>query len=91
MSNKTENKENVGNDTIHSVMPRFFLDVRAGCAAIRDRKHPDYNEDYQGLHSDTLDVVEYRHGFQNHDKKCWDMREEDIKHLTDYCASLNGS
>ncbi len=27
---------------------RFFLDVRAGCAAVRDRLSPDYNPDYQG-------------------------------------------
>jgi len=76
---------------IGGVMPRFLLDIRSGCAAIRDTKHPKYNADYQGLHHDTCDVVEYKHGFQNHEKGCWDMREEDINYLTDYCASLNGA
>jgi len=73
------------------VMPRFILDLRCGCAAVRDTKHPRYNKDYQGLHHDTCDVVEYRHGFQNSEKGCWEMRDEDIKFLTDYCASLNGA
>ncbi len=73
------------------VMPRFILDIRCGCAAVRDTKHPRYNKDYQGLHHDTCDVVEYRHGFQNSEKGCWEMRDEDIKFLTDYCASLNGA
>lgn len=72
------------------VSTRFILDIRCGCAAIRDTKHPKYNKDYQGLHHDTCDVVEYRHGFQNSENKCWEMRDEDIKFLTDYCASLNG-
>lgn len=76
---------------IDIVMPRFFLDKRAGCAAIRDRQHPKYNEDYQGLHNDTCDVVEYKHGFQNHEKGCWDMSPEDIEYLENYCASLNGA
>ncbi len=83
----------IGTEALHIgvVMPRFFLDKRAGCAAIRDRQHPKYNEDYQGLHNDTPDVVEYIHGFQNHDEKCWDMKPEDIEYLENYCASLNGA
>ena len=75
---------------IAGVSTRFILDIRCGCAAVRDTKHPKYNKDYQGLHYDTCDVVEYRHGFQNSEKGCWEMRDEDIKFLTDYCASLNG-
>lgn len=72
------------------VMPRYFVDIRGGCGAVRDKWHKSYDEDYPGLHSDTCDVVEYRHGFQNSEKGCWEMRDEDIKFLTDYCASLNG-
>jgi hypothetical protein len=79
-----------GQLTIPDVSTRFILDIRCGCAAVRDTKHPEYDKDYQGLHLDTCDVVEYRHGFRNSEKGCWEMREEDIKFLTDYCASLNG-
>lgn len=25
------------------IQPRFFLDIRSGCGAIRDRQHPNYN------------------------------------------------
>ena len=74
-----------------AVMPRFILDVRCGCAAVRDTKHPRYDKDYQGLHHDTCDVVEYRHGYQNAEKGCWEMSDDDIKCLSDYCASLNGA
>jgi len=70
-------------------MSRFILDIRCGCAAVRDTKHPKYDKDYPGLHKDTCDVVEYRHGFQNHEKGCWEMKEEDIQFLKDYCDSLN--
>jgi hypothetical protein len=40
--------------------PRFFVDQRIGCIAIRDMTHTD--PDYRGLHSDTEGVVWYRHG-----------------------------
>ena len=41
------------------VMPRYFVDIRGGCGAVRDKWHKSYDEDYPGLHSDTPDVVEY--------------------------------
>jgi hypothetical protein len=72
------------------VMPRFILDIRCGCAAVRDTEHPRYDKDYPGLHHDTCDVVEYKHGYKNTEKECWEMAGDDIKYLTDYCASLNG-
>lgn len=68
---------------------RYFVDIRSGCAAIRDRHHPDYNPDYQGLHFDTIDVVEYKHGFQNKEIQSWDMLPEDIEHLVNKCKILN--
>jgi len=46
---------------------RFFIDERAGCIAVRDKKHPSYNPDYQGLHNDTADVIFYAHGNRNED------------------------
>ena len=33
---------------IADVMPRFFVDERAGCIAIRDRQHTDFDKDHQG-------------------------------------------
>lgn len=68
---------------------RYFLDIRCGCAAVRDRLHPEYSESYPGLHSDTPDVVLYKHGLENNDNGGWDMREEDIQELQDLCDKLN--
>lgn len=76
---------------LYNVMPRFFVDLRSGCGAVRDRLHPNFDPDYQGLHNDTCDVVEYRHGFQNSETKSWDMKQEDIDFLNERCASLNGA
>jgi hypothetical protein len=91
--NKGQNSDNPQSQQLNiaGVMPRFLLDIRCGCAAVRDTKHPRYDKDYHGLHRDTSDVVEYRHGFQNSEKGCWEMKDEDIKFLIDYCASLNGA
>ena len=55
---------------------RYFLDVRNGCAAVRDKWHSSYDEDYPGLHSDTSDVVEYKHGYP--EDGSWRMRDEDV-------------
>lgn len=68
---------------------RYFVDIRGGCAAVRDSEHPDYNSDYQGLHQDTIDVVEYRHGFQNPETNSWDMKKEDVDYLNNLCEELN--
>lgn len=40
--------------------PRYFVDERGGCVAVRDRTRTD--PDYPGLHHDTEGVVLYRHG-----------------------------
>lgn len=77
------------NDVIDVVMPRYFIDERAGCAAVRDREHPKYDKAYQGLHQDTPDVVVYAHGFQNHEKGCWEMKDVDINYLKLECDRLN--
>lgn len=37
--------------------PRFFVDDRAGCVAVRDRTLTD--PEYQGLHEDTEGVVKF--------------------------------
>lgn len=68
------------------VSSRFFIDERVGCIAVRDRKHPEYNESYQGLHNDTADVIFYAHGSRNENGWFVDERwkrkaEEVLKHL----------
>ena len=69
------------------VMPRYFVDIRGGCGAVRDKWHESYNEDYPGLHSDTPDVVEYKHGYTANG--VWNMKDEDVKYLNDLCERLN--
>lgn len=69
------------------VMPRYFVDIRGGCGAVRDKWHESYDEDYQGLHSDTPDVVEYKHGYTANG--VWNMKDEDVKYLHDLCERLN--
>jgi len=69
---------------------RYFLDIRSGCAAVRDTKHVDYDKDYPGLHHDTCDVVEYRHGFQSEDNG-WEMKQSDIDELRAICDRLNST
>lgn len=69
-------------------MDRYFLDIRVGCAAVRDRKHPSYDETYPGLHQDTPDVVLYKHG-RNIKDVGWVVVDEDIKELQLLCDKLN--
>lgn len=69
------------------VMPRYFVDIRGGCGAVRDKWHESYDEDYPGLHGDTPDVVEYKHGYTTNG--VWNMRDEDVKYLNNLCERLN--
>jgi hypothetical protein len=71
------------------MMDRYFVDIRSGCGAVVDRKHPQYDERYPGLHQDTGGVVLYKHGLKNNNNGGWDMREEDIQELQDLCDKLN--
>jgi len=43
------------------LLNRYFVDQRVGCIAIRDSFKTD--PDYQGLHSDSIGVIHYRHGY----------------------------
>jgi len=73
--------------TIHKKYDsRYFLDIRSGCAAIRDRHHKYYDESYPGLHQDTPDVVFYKHGFQENGS--WIVKEEDINFLKNKLEEL---
>jgi hypothetical protein len=69
-------------------MDRYFLDIRVGCAAVRDRRHPSYDETYPGLHQDTPDVILYKHG-TNVSGEGWIVMEEDIEELKSLCDKLN--
>lgn len=78
---------NKGGLNKHIVTPRYFVDIRCGCGAVRDKWHESYDEDYQGLHSDTPDVVEYKQGYT--DNGVWNIKDEDVKYLNDLCDRLN--
>ncbi|MCK9417597.1 helix-turn-helix transcriptional regulator [Candidatus Dojkabacteria bacterium] len=66
---------------------RYFVDIRCGCGAVRDRYHESYNKDYPGLHRDTPDVVEYKHGYTANG--IWNMKDDDVTYLNELCNRLN--
>lgn len=72
---------------------RYFVDKRGGCVAVRDRKHPNYDPDYSGLHPDTPDVVEYYGGMMIKDGegkfKGWTVFPFDVEKCNALCDSLN--
>lgn len=69
------------------ITPRYFVDIRSGCGAVRDRWHKSYDKDYPGLHHDTPDIIDYRHGYQGNG--VWNMSDVDIKYLNYLCVCLN--
>ena len=85
------NVDNTESQALHidSVMPRYYVDERAGCAAVRDREHPKFNKDYRGLHHDTSDVVEYKHG--RTEGGTWIVDPKDLEYLHKLCKDLNGA
>lgn len=70
--------------------PRYVVDERNGCIAIRDTQHPDYMKS-NGLESDMADVIEYELGTSLYfDKKMtWDLDPEIIKKFYKKCDILN--
>jgi transcriptional regulator with XRE-family HTH domain len=66
---------------------RYFVDIRCGCGAVRYRYHESYNKDYPGLHRDTPDVVEYKHGYTANG--IWNMKDDDVTYLNELCNRLN--
>lgn len=79
--------------TIHGVMPRFFVDERAGCIAIRDRHHPEFDEEHQGLDAELPDVVAFEMGKQVKFGGfiSWDLEPKIIKAFKNRCDILNGA
>ena len=69
-----------------AVISRFFIDERGGCIAVRDSKHPDYDETYPGLHNDTSDVIFYAHG--NRNENGWYVDERFVKKANDVLSHL---
>ena len=67
MSTEVQNTTSSQHDAKLLVSSRFFIDERVGCIAVRDKKHPSYDPDYQGLHNDTADVIFYAHGNKNYE------------------------
>lgn len=74
---------------IADVMPRFFVDERVGCIAIRDTHHIDFDIEHQGLDSELPDVVKFEIGTLVNNE--WVVSEEIIEHFKSECASLNGA
>ena len=74
---------------IADVMPRFFVDERVGCIAIRDTQHPDFDVEHQGLDSDMPCVVKFQMG--NLVRNGWELREDTVQSFKDECAFLNGA
>ena len=68
--------------------PRFFVDIRVGCAAVRDSQHPKYSKNYPGLNQDLEDIVAWKQGVRDVLDE-WSVKEEDVDYLTNLCDSLN--
>ena len=70
-----------------AVMPRFFVDERVGCIAIRDTHHPEYDVEHQGLDAELPDVVKFQMG--THVNNEWVVSDEITEQFKTECASLN--
>ena len=79
-----------------SSKPRYYVDERVGCIAVRDRQNTD--PDYPGLHADTPGVVRYRRGELNRQtcphchqemNGAWMISEADRLDARAECARLN--
>jgi len=86
MSTEVQNTTSSQHDAKLFVSSRFFIDERVGCIAVRDKKHPEHNPDYPGLHNDTADVIFYAHGSRTDEGWTVDERwrrkaEQVLKHL----------
>ena len=93
LKNENLDKPQTPQLNIGAVMPRFFVDERAGCIAIRDRQHPDFDKDHQGLDADLPDVVAFEMGKQVKFDKfiSWDLDPKIIKAFRNRCDILNGA
>ena len=89
MENKNLNEAENPTLSKGAVMPRFFLDIRLGCIAIRDSHHPDFDIEHQGLDSELPDVVEFEMGKLVNNE--WVVSEDVTNSFKDKCRFLNGA
>lgn len=73
------------NDQPTEAKPRYFIDARVGCIAVRDRLNTD--PDYPGLHSDTDGVAWYKHG--RRDGALWGVAPEHAEEAKVVCDRMN--
>jgi hypothetical protein len=75
--------------TIPSVMPRFFVDERNGCVAIRDNELHD--PDDNGCDADKIDVVKFAMGEEIDTGKLitWAIDPKIVTEFRIECALLN--
>jgi hypothetical protein len=89
MEHEISNTEKTANSDLGVVMPRFFLDERVGCIAIRDSHHPDFDVEHQGLDSELPDVVEFQMGKLVNNE--WVVSEDVTNSFKEKCRLLNGA
>lgn len=89
MENKNLNEAENPTLSKGAVMPRFFLDERLGCIAIRDSHHPDFDIEHQGLDSELPDVVEFEMGKLVNNE--WVVSEDVTNSFKDKFRFLNGA
>lgn len=87
------NTEKLSNEALNTplrkgvVMPRFFVDERVGCIAIRDTHHPEYDVEHQGLDAELPDVVKFQMGTLVNNE--WVVSDKITERFKTECASLN--
>ena len=88
--NNTEDKDKALH--IADVMPRFIVDERNGCIAIRDTHNPEFNNS-EGLNQDMPDVVDFEMGTRINTGRfiTWDLDPKIIKRFRNKCHRLNGA
>lgn len=88
----------LGTDNAMSNAPRFFVDERTGCIAVRDKLHTD--PEYPGLHSDTEGIVFFAGGVPQSEEcpTChtrrnigWHLFDKDRTKAIELCERLNES
>lgn len=89
MKDENLNNPQTANSDLGAVMPRFFVDERVGCIAIRDTQHPEFDIEHQGLDSELPDVVKFEMGTLINNE--WVVSEEVTEKFKSECASLNGA
>jgi hypothetical protein len=72
---------------IDGEMPRYIIDLRVGCAAIRDTLHEKFDATKRELSAEVEDVVEYLQGeiirFE------WTLNQDLLQDMEDKCDYLN--